>query len=306
MSELGFLRINLAIVWVALCSFPQLAYSHLPVQTVFKAFQFTDGLVPTIDGDLGDWAMVDESYLVTTERFVDLIDAGELDENDFSVQLRMGWNRNENKLFFAAQVTDDFHQIDRPAGTAGLLIWQDDNMSVYLDADHSGGQYGNFRNVTAEEQLQLTGSQAQWFTIAGPPPDDDFFVNFSAAGWYALPQGAFTAASYSVSGGVGGPAVTNYELMLVPFDRVDMRASFLSREHRLVEDEIIGVNVEFWDFDARGPNIADARWSLSGGQNAHLLADRFTDVLLMPLEQRFRPTNVTATSWGILKRSFRR
>ena len=304
MREFLFRRIHVALVCGALFGYSQLAYSHLPVQTVFRAFQFTDDQVPTIDGDLSDWAMVDESYLVTTEQFVDLIDAGELDENDFSVQLRMGWNKNENKLFFAARVADDFHQIDRPAGTAGSLIWQDDNMSVYLDADHSGGQYGNFRNVTAEEQLRLTGSQAQWFTIAGPPPDGEFFVNFSAAGWYALPEGAFTAASYSVSGGVGGPAVTTYELMLVPFDRVDMRASFLSREHLLAEEEIIGVNVEFWDFDARGPSIADARWSLSGGQNAHLLADRFADVLLMPLEDRFRPTSVSATSWGILKRSF--
>lgn len=304
MRESLLLRLVVATAWIALCGFPQIAHSHLPVQTVFKAFQFTDDQVPTIDGDLGDWGLVDESYVVTTENFFDLIDAAETDESDFSVELRMGWNKNENKLFFAAQVADDFHQIDRPVGSASTLIWQDDNMSVYLDADHSGGQYGNFRNVTAEEQLQRTGSQAQWFTIAGPPPDDDFFVNFSAAGWYALPEGSFTAASYSVSGGVGGRAVTNYELMLVPFDRVDMRAAFLSSEHLLTENEIIGINVEFWDFDARGPNLADARWSLSGGQNAHLLADRFTDLLLMPLEGRFQPTSVTATSWGVLKQSF--
>jgi hypothetical protein len=299
-----FLRLVVATACFALSGSTRAAHSHLPVQTVFRAFQFTDDQVPTIDGDLGDWAMVNESYVVTTGSFVDLIGGAETDEGDFSVELRMGWNKNENKLFFAAQVADDFHQIDRPAGTAGTLIWQDDNMSIYLDADHSGGQYGNFRNVTAEEQVRRTGSQAQWFTIAGPPPDENFFVNFSAAGWYALPEGSFTAASYSVNGVVGGRSVTNYELMLVPFDRVDMRAAFLSGEHLLAENEVIGINVEFWDFDTRGPNIAGARWSLSGGQNAHLLADRFTDLILMPLEDRFRPTSVSATSWGILKRSF--
>ncbi len=303
MSEYKRLIVATACVFF-LIAVPQQARAHLPIDTVFRAFQFTDELVPVIDGNLDDWALVDDSYTVNTGQFVDLIDGTMPDANDFDVWLRIGWNKSENKLFFAAQVTDDFHQIDRPAGTAGSLIWQDDNMSIYLDADHSGGQYGNFRNVTAEEQLRLTGSQAQWFTIAGPPPDDDFFVNFSAAAWYALPEGAFTAASYIVHGAVGQRTTTNYEFMVVPFDRVDVRAAFLSREHVLTESEIIGVNVEFWDFDNRGSNIADARWSLTGGQNAHQLAERFADLVLMPLEDRFLPTTIAATSWGHLKRSF--
>ena len=43
--------------------------------------------------------------------------------------------------------------------------------------------------------------------------------------------------------------MTSYEVMLVPFDRVDINAVFQSEEHLLREGEILGFNVEFNDFD---------------------------------------------------------
>ena len=282
----------------------RLAFGHLPEGKVYRAFHFPDHLIPTIDGDLSDWQIVGESYVVTTDQFVDLIPPADESVDDFSIRLLMGWNEAQNMLFVAAQIRDDFHQIDRPAGSATVLIWQDDNMSVYLDADHSGGQYGNFRNISSERQLQLSGSQAQWFTIAGPPPDADFFVKVSAAAWYALSDGPYTQAAFAIERGEETAAVVTYEFMVVPFDRVDMRADFLSNQHFLQEGEIIGFNVEFWDFDHRGSDIADSRWSLSGGQNAQLLAERFSDLILMPLENRFNPTAIQLSSWGQIKKSY--
>ena len=276
---------------------------HQPEGETYKAFQFPDLLLPTIDGDLSDWALVGDSYVIQTGQLHDLItsEAG-VSSDDFAVRLMVGWNKAANRLYIAAQVRDDIHQIDRPAGSAGVRIFQDDAFEVFIDADHSGGQYANFTELSPEEQLQLNGAEASHFVLAGPPPDEDFFVNFSAAAWYALADGPFTKAAIGFTGVLGGVGVTNYELMLAPFDHVDINAVFQSREHILAEGEIIGFNVEFNDFDTNA-ELFDAKWSLSGQLNSFRFSERFADLILMPLDGIFQPTIVEANSWGRLKAS---
>jgi len=292
------LLVILTCFWV--CSVP--AWAHLPSGTSYKAFQFPDQLEPVVDADLGDWKVVDSSYIITTNDLFNLVDQEntELDSVDFSVRLMVGWSKTGNKLFIAAQVSDDMHQIDRPAGTAGVRIFQDDDMEVFLDVDHSGGQYANFADLSPEEQLQSNGASANHFVIAGPPPDGDFFVNFSAAAWYSLPDGDHSKAAYILD---ESARTITYELMLVPFDRIDMNASILSREHILQENEILGFNVEFNDFD-QFSELFDAKWSLSGGQNSFRFSERFADLQLMPLEDIFRSSSVESQSWGRIKASF--
>jgi hypothetical protein len=299
---IGLRPIGIALLALGfLPDFGASAYGHLPPGEIFKAFHFPDRLVPVIDGDLSDWDLIDQSFVITTEDFHDLVHGADPNPGDFSVRLMVGWNKAENKLYVAAQVRDDVHQIDRPEGTAPLRIWQDDSMNIFVDSDHSGGQYANFRDLSAEEQFKLNGSAAQHFVIAGPPPDEDFFINFSAAGWYALADGPFTAAAYALDGMVGGPAVLSYEFMLTPFDRVDMRTNIFSEQHILQENETIGFNIEFNDFDT-SPVLFDAKWSLSGGQNAHMLSERFADLMLMPPAQI---SSVQAASWGQVKALFK-
>lgn len=301
-SATGISTIGIALLVITLSpGFGGRAHAHLPPGEFFKAFHFPDRLVPVIDGDLSDWDPVDESYVITTGDFHDLVHDADPDLDDFSVRLMVGWNKTENKLYVAAQVRDDLHQIDRPDGTASLRIWQDDSMNIFVDADHSGGQYANFRDMSAEEQFKLNGSAAQHFVIAGPPPDEAFFINFSAAGWYSLADGPHTAAAYALDGVVGGPAVLSYEFMLTPFDRVDISSDLFSQRHFMQENETMGFNVEFNDFDS-SPDLFDAKWSLSGGHNAHMLSERFADLILMPPEQ---VSMVKPSSWGYLKASFK-
>lgn len=281
------------------------AQAHLPPEGSYKAFQFPDHLVPVIDGDLGDWQVVGESYSITAADLRDLV-SGEgagADSQDFSVRLMVGWNEAQNKIFVAARVIDDLHQIDRPAGSAALRIFQDDAMEIFLDADHSGGQYADFAELSPAAQLRLNGAEASHFVIAGPPPDGDFFINFSASAWYSLEEGPYTAAAYGIDGAIGGPAVLNYEFMAVPFDHLNMAADFLSFAHDLRAGQVLGFNVEFDDFDSHA-EFLDAKWSLSGGQNAFRFSERFADLVLMPLEDSFRPTAVQGQSWGHIKAAF--
>lgn len=277
------------------------ALGHYPEGVAYRAFQFPDHLVPTIDGDLRDWDVVDDSYAVLTGQFHDLIsqEVAASDSDDFAARLMVGWNKLKNRLYIAAQVRDDIHQIDRPAGSA-TVIWTDDAMQLFIDADHSGGQFANFTELSQEEWRRRNGTEANHFVLAGPPPDKDFFVNYSAAAWYALPDGPYTRAAVEFIGVLGGEGVTNYEVMLVPFDRIDINAVFQSEEHLLREGEILGFNVEFNDFDVHS-ELFDAKWSLSGQYNSNRFSDRFTDLILMPLEGTF--TAVESRSWGHLKGS---
>ncbi len=274
---------------------------HYPEGVAYRAFQFPDHLVPVIDGDLRDWEIVGNSYAILTSQFHDLIspEVEASDSDDFAARLMVGWNKSENRLYIAAQVRDDIHQIDRSAGSA-MVLFQDDAIELFIDADHSGGQFANFTELSHEEQRRRNGAKANHFVLAGPSPDKDFFVNFSAAAWYALSNGPYTRAAVEFVGVLGGEGVTSYEVMLVPFDRVDINAVFQSEEHLLREGEILGFNVEFNDFDVHS-ELFDAKWSLSGQHNSYRFADRFTDLILMPLEGTF--TAVEPRSWGRLKAS---
>ena len=299
MLFLNRLRISRPVV-VALFTFAAVgrASGHSPEGSSVRAFPFALGSAPVVDGDLSDWQQVGPDHTITTAAFRELANEASVDEADFSVALKFGWCDELNRLYVAAEVHDDLHQIDRPSGSP--WIFQDDAMEIFVDADHSGGQFADFSNDSEEDQLRMNGAEANHFVIAGPHPDGQFFINLSAAGWYALADGPFTAAAMRLDGSVAGPTDTSYEFMLVPFDRIDISADFLSVPHDLHSGETLGINVEFNDFDSH-PDLFDAKWSLSGGFNSYRLSERFTDLVL---DSPPGPTAVEGRSWGRIKASF--
>ncbi|MEE3234251.1 MAG: hypothetical protein VX294_08810 [Candidatus Latescibacterota bacterium] len=292
---LNYILLPILVAWLSG------AYAHSPDHAVFKAFQFPGGMEPEIDGSLADWSLVGKGYEIGNRQFTDLVRDAEIEPEDMFAQLWVGWSPKLNKVYVAARVRDDVHQIDRPVGSAATKIFTDDALEVFFDVDHSGGQYANFTELTTKEALSINGSTANHFVMAGPSPDDVFFVNYSAASWYALVDGPYTEAAVSHVGRLGEAGVTEYELAVTPFSRVDMGAAFLSIEHSLAEGEVIGFNVEFDDFDGK-QEIMDAKWSLSGKFNSYRFAEHFSDLELMPLDRMFVPTLVlTEMSWAAIK-----
>jgi hypothetical protein len=250
-----------------------------------------------IDGDLEDWEIVDSDYCVSTDQLTDLVNGAVPDLSDFRTTLCVGWNDASNQLYVSAVVADDVHQIDRPEGTPPALIFQDDDLEIFVDANHSGGQFADFSDLSEDEQLRLNGTEANHFILSGPPPPNgDFFVNFSAAGWYSEPDGEFTKAAVVVA----MPGVVAYEMALTPFDRIDVGASFLSVAHDLREGEVLGFNAEFNDFDTHS-ELYEAKWSLSGGHNAFRLSERFSDLKLAGLSEPVEGTAILEKSWGQIK-----
>jgi hypothetical protein len=68
---------------------------------------------------------------------------------------------------------------------------------------------------------------------------------------------------------------------------------------RLAENDVIGFNLEFSDYDGHS-ELLDAKWSLSGGHNAFRLAERFSDLRLEPPVS----TRVQPSTWGRIKSTF--
>ena len=275
------------------------ALGHMPAGEMVRAVHLEDGRTPIVDGEFDDWE--DIAPVLQMADFDDLVAGADIDALDFDLQVWIGWNDTENRLYLAVEVTDDIHQVDRPKGSATTRIFQDDDLEVFVDADHSGGQYADFSDLSPDEQLARNGTEANHFVLAGPHEDGEDFVNFSAAGWYALRDGPYTQADLRFEGTPGGVGVTRYEMSLVLFDRVNVTADFLSSRHDLRPGEVIGFNLELNDFDSHS-ELFDAKWSLSGGFNAFRLSERFTDLWLEP------PVTATAVqdvSWGRIKASFR-
>jgi len=275
------------------------ALGHMPAGEMVRAVHLEDGQTPIIDGEFDDWEGI--APVLQMADFGDLVAGAVADALDFDLQVWIGWNDTENRLYLAVEVTDDIHQVDRPTGSATTRIFQDDDLEVFVDADHSGGQYADFSDLSPDEQLARNGTEANHFVLAGPHEDGEDFVNFSAAGWYALRDGPYTQADLRFDGTPGGVGVTRYEMSLVLFDRVNVTADFLSSRHDLRPGEVIGFNLELNDFDSHS-ELFDAKWSLSGGFNAFRLSDRFTDLWLEP---PVIATAVQDVSWGRIKASFR-
>ncbi len=127
------------------------ALGHMPTGDMVWAVHLEDGQTPIIDGELDDWEGI--APVLRMSDFGDLVAGAEPDAADFDVRVWIGWNDNENRLYLAVEVDDDIHQIDRPEGSATTRIFQDDDLEVFVDADHSGGQYADFSDLDPDEQL---------------------------------------------------------------------------------------------------------------------------------------------------------
>jgi hypothetical protein len=70
----------------------------------FKVFQFPPDMIPRIDGNTDDWAMVPDSYAIGMDQLEDTEAPGghgtERDPKDLDVKVKVGWVKGLNRLYF--------------------------------------------------------------------------------------------------------------------------------------------------------------------------------------------------------------
>jgi hypothetical protein len=285
------------------------AWAHLPADFTYFAVQLPDTYLPIIDGDLSEWDIVPDAYIIPTEEMYEQLaglgkgGAG-VDLADLALRSSVGWNDSTNRLYFMAEVFDDIHQTDRADPQCN---WTDDCWEIMIDANHSGGSHNWFSDLTEEESKRLVNAEAQQNILALPPVQDVYFTNFSAGTWTTIP-GDYFDIGWDFTGDEFGESTYYYELFIYPFDDLNWEGPDVSKHHDLTEGEILGIGWAFGDFDELSDSY-DAYWTISGGDATCGLSEALSDVFMSPMDPALEGAvidgaAVEADTWGRIKSTF--
>jgi len=272
--------------------------------------QFPDNALPVIDGNLNEWALVPPPFQTTNEDFpVELIGQFESDPSDLNIKIMWGYNPNNDRIYFAAEIFDDWHERDSE------LVYQDDVLEIIIDGDHSFGDA--FHPSTGAEVAE-----------ADQETKDLYANRNNQEFWIAVPEFAGTTIwqqwgqpkmwlaepptmdfAYSFDGEEIGEGTYYYELAFSPYDDALIERAG-STQSDLEEGGYVHVVARVPDFDgpvgdfaANGPPNTqyDGYWITSLENFAFGVAG-LPDGFLAPLDDSI--TAVESESWGRLKARF--
>lgn len=268
-------------------------WAHLPAGVVFPAVQFPEGKIPTIDGNVVEWDIIPQGYWMTHEQLTEtVIGVGTAwDATDLAVRVIVGWNPTTNKLYAMEDRFDDMVVV--------VTGWEP--MEFVFDADHSGGMFNVWGDVTDQEQKdRLHGAQAQnyGFNQGGPG-----FNAWHKAQWHTEPPwGQFANTQTAPEGGEG---FFRAEYMVTPWDDLDWHGAATSTIHQLVQGQITGFHFTIIDSDVK---TYEGYWTLSGATDSYFQGDLLSDFFLSPVDNDIpwgsQQTSVEQSSWGRIKSTF--
>jgi len=272
------------------------AWAHLPAGVVFPAVQFPDANVPTVDGTLVEWDVVPTGYWITHEMLTETVMGvgSAWNAKDMALRAIIGFNVNTNKLYVMEDRFDD--AIYTRTG------WEP--MEMEFDADHSGGIFNVWSDVTDQVQKdRLHGAQAQDYGWNQGGPG----LNAWMKGQWPTnpPYGQFASTQSAAEGGEG---FFRSEYMFTGFDDLDWNGPATSTIHQLREGDIIGFNMTVIDDDDLAAAGYEGYWTLCGATDSYYNADLLSDFLLSPVDPDIKwssqQTAVEGQSWGQIKATF--
>lgn len=261
----------------------------------FSVFQFPADAIPRIDGEVGDWAMVPDSYAVGTEELWE--DSGkhaEVDLENLEVSVKVGWVKGLNRLYFLYEASDDYWDFALP----GL---KNDTFELVVDADLSGGplidRFRENAEVVGEGEawLAMHGAHAQNYHIFTPAREKDWCMYWGPAQWLkALPYSNF-AYSYDFQPREGGRMAL--EFWITPFDYAGAEGPERAVESVLEEGKLIGLAWAIIDYDDEASGKNNGFWNLSRSHTMYGQASELVAFRLMPLEDGLLP--VFQAKWRV-------
>lgn len=253
--------------------------------SIFKIFQFPANMIPRIDGDTDDWAMVPESYVIGNEQLRDdekkhkILDPANLD-----VRVKVGWVKGMNRLYFLYEAYDDYWDFSR-------VDLHHDIFEIVVDGDQSGGPLieqfhpNPSLNNSWEAYFNYHGVHAQNYHIYTPAEGQDWCLAWGSQPWIKELPYANAAYSYNFRPGESGKLAL--EFWITPFDYAGPEGPVRAVESVLKEGRDIGLCwaiIDFDDVSARGNN---GFWNLSDKHTMYGNASQLRTFRLMPLEPQF-------------------
>lgn len=259
-------------------------------------FQFPDGLVPTIDGDLSDWDIVPDAYWAKAEDMIVEEGTGTFDPSDLNFKVAWGWNDTENKLYFACWIYDD-HYMDSGE------YW-----SIYVDpANTDLGPDAIYVTSPAEDKERWFFARAQKYYFLRPEKGSTMYsYNTTDPDWDCTPPYGDHAFQFLEGGMDGGPATLTAEMMITPWEDLNSAAGETAEESipkskivDLTEGNIVGIEFSKKDSDPNEDAIYTAAfWKGYFADNAAM----WGDWILAPIEPGL--VAVESNTWGQIKATF--
>ena len=293
------LRTRILLCAMLLTIFPARALERPEI--TFKIFQFPPNMIPRIDGNDDDWAMVPDSYAIGMDQLLDTeAPAGTVtprDPSKLDVKVKVGWVKGLNRLYFLYEANKDYWDFSRSD-------LHNDIFEIVVDGDLSGGplidQYhsdvwkpqavGDMSKLdprisSSDAYFAQQGAHAQNYHIFTPALDKDWTMDWGCAQYTKELPYANHAIKYNFKPGEPGKLVL--EFYITPFDYAGCEGPDRAVESVLSENKLIGLS---WAVIAYHDPTSNARqfWNLSHNQTFFGNASDLVGFRLMPLEPQFQ------------------
>jgi hypothetical protein len=253
-------------------------------ETVFKIFQFPPNMIPRIDGNADDWAIVPDDYAIGMDQLVDDAKHGAPDLKRLDAKVKVGWVKGLNRLYFLYEATKSYWDFAQP----GL---HNDTFEIVVDGDASGGpliaELRNNAEAVDKEEAYFTmhGVHAQNYHIFTPAEGKDWCMVWGPHPWLKDLPYSNHAYGYNFKPGESGKLIL--EFWITPFDFVGNDPAKMI-ESQLAENKIIGLSYALIDYGDVNAKTSVAFWNLSRHHDMFGNADHLCAFKLMPLEPQFR------------------
>jgi hypothetical protein len=250
----------------------------------FKVFQFPANSIPAIDGKTDDWNIVPADYTVGMDQlWDDSRKHASADPKNLSVQVKVGWVKGMNRLYFLYEAYDDYWDFSLPD-------LHNDIFEVVVDADQSGGPlidrfHPNKELPIMDAYFSFHGVHAQNYHIFTPVEGKDWALAWGSQPWIKDLPYANAAYQYNFKPGDSGKLIL--EFWITPFDYAGAEGPSRAVESKLTENKMISMAwavIDYDDVNAKGNN---GFWNLSKEHTMYGNASYLLPFRLMPLDARF-------------------
>lgn len=281
-------------------------------ETTYQVFQFPADQMPRIDGQIDDWAMVPERYVVGTDQLWDDSKKHPApDPKTLDVRVRVGWVKGLNRLYFLYEASDDYWDFSLP----GL---HNDTFEIVVDGDASGGplidkghkefwtpaRVGDSaatpddRISTDAAHWAIHGVHAQNYHIFTPAVNKDWTMAWGSPTW--IKEFPWANAAYRFNFKPGAPGKLVLEFWITPFDYAGPEGPQRAVESVLANNKIIGLAWAIIDYDNVDSRGSSGFWNLSPKHSMYGHASELCAFRLMPLEADLQKKLEAQWSWQVI------
>ena len=256
--------------------------------TVFKIFQFPPNLIPRIDGDASDWAIVPDDYAIGMDQLVDdMKHYDKPDPKELDAKVKVGWVKGENRLYFLYEAYKNYWDFSLPT-------LHNDIFEICVDAERGGGPFigeqQDEHTVRDPNELywDFQNRRAQNYHIFTPAKDKDWCMVWGPQQWLKEMPWSNAACNYNFKPGESGKLTL--EFWITPFAYADPAGPPESVESKLTENKIIGLSysiLDYGDVNAKQQGFK-AFWNLARHHESFGNASELVAFKLMPLEDKFK------------------